>query len=60
MSVSEDERSAGGYSVAYSRDDTHFPVYVTAAMAAMFFAAAWLTGAGSPLSASALVSTSRC
>jgi hypothetical protein len=45
MSVSEDERSAGGYSVAYSRDDTHFPVYVTAAMAAMFFAAAWLTGA---------------
>jgi hypothetical protein len=45
MGGSEDERSAGGYSVAYSRDDTHFPVYVTAAMAAMFFATTWITGA---------------
>jgi hypothetical protein len=39
-----DERGAGGYSVAYSRDDTYFPVYVTAGMAAVFFAAAWITG----------------
>jgi hypothetical protein len=45
MGVSADERDAGGYSVAYKRDDTHFPVYVTAALAAMFLAAAWITGA---------------
>jgi hypothetical protein len=45
MGTGADERDAGGYSVAYKRDDTHFPVYVTAAMAAMFFAAAWITGA---------------
>ena len=40
MGASADERSAGGYSVAYKRDDTHFPVYVTGGMAAVFFAVA--------------------
>src|ERR1700731_4945497 len=45
MSANLDERNVGGYSVAYRRDDTHFPVYVTAALAAMFFTAAWITGA---------------
>src|SRR6516225_7592088 len=45
MDARGDERSVGGYSVAYSRDDTHFPVYATAAMAAVFFASAWITGA---------------
>jgi len=40
-----EERSVGGYSVAYRRDDTNFPVYVTAALAAMFFTAAWITDA---------------
>src|SRR3981189_1722689 len=45
MSANLDERNAGGYSVAYGRDDTHFPVYVTAALAAVFFTAAWITGA---------------
>ena len=45
MSASLDERNVGGYSVAYRRDDTHFPVYITAALAAVFFAAAWITGA---------------
>jgi len=45
MSATSDERSVGGYSVAYRRDDTYFPVYVTAALAAVFFTAAWITGA---------------
>jgi hypothetical protein len=45
MSANLDERNAGGYSVAYRRDDTNFPVYVTAALAAMFFTATWITGA---------------
>jgi len=45
MSANLDERNAGGYSVAYRRDDTNFPVYVTAALAAVFFTAAWITGA---------------
>ena len=45
MSANLDERNVGGYSVAYRRDDTHFPVYVTAALAAMFFTAAWITDA---------------
>src|ERR1700694_1674301 len=44
-SANLDERNAGGYSVAYRRDDSNFPVYVTAALAAMFFTAAWITGA---------------
>src|SRR5262249_60984527 len=45
MGASGNEQSTGGYSVAYSRDDMQFPVYVTAAVAAIFFAAAWTTGA---------------
>src|SRR5258708_20356492 len=45
MSASLDERNVGGYSVAYRRDDTHFPVYITAALGAVFFTAAWITGA---------------
>ena len=45
MSATLDERNAGGYSVAYKRDDTYFPVYVTAALAAIFLTAAWITGA---------------
>ena len=45
MNANSDERNAGGYSVAYQRDDAYFPVYVTAALAAMFFTAAWVTGA---------------
>jgi hypothetical protein len=40
MGASDSEQSRGGYSVAYSRDDTQFPVYVTAAVAAIFFTAA--------------------
>jgi hypothetical protein len=45
MSANLDERNAGGYSVAYGRDDIYFPVYVTAALAAIFLTAAWITGA---------------
>ncbi len=45
MSAALDERNAGGYSVAYGRDDIYFPVYITAALAAIFFTAAWITGA---------------
>ena len=45
MDARGEERYGGGYSVAYSRDDTHFPVYATAAIAAIFFASAWITGA---------------
>jgi hypothetical protein len=45
MSATLDERNAGGYSVAYKRDDTYFPVYVTAALAAIFLTTAWITGA---------------
>src|SRR6202047_4462055 len=45
MSANLDERNVGGYAVAYRRDDTNFPVYVTAALAAVFFTAAWITGA---------------
>src|ERR1700680_3372530 len=44
MSANLDERNVGGYSVAYRRDDTNFPVYVTAALAAVFVTAAWITG----------------
>jgi hypothetical protein len=40
-----DEGNVGGYSVAYSRDDTYFPVYLTAALAAIFVTATWITGA---------------
>ncbi len=45
MSANLDERNVGGYSFAYRRDDTNFPVYITAALAAVFFTAAWITGA---------------
>jgi hypothetical protein len=45
MSADLDERNGGGYSVTYSRDDTYFPVYVTAALSAVFLTAAWITGA---------------
>jgi hypothetical protein len=45
MDANSDERHAGGYSVAYQRDDTNFPVYVTAALAAVMLTAAWITGA---------------
>jgi len=44
MHARADERSAGGYSVTYARDDANFPVYATAGMAGAFFAAAWITG----------------
>ena len=40
-----DEGNVGGYSVAYGRDDTYFPVYITAALAAIFLTAAWITAA---------------
>lgn len=45
MSATLDERNAGGYSVAYVREDIYFPVYISAALAAAFCAAAWITGA---------------
>jgi len=45
MTAILDEGSVGGYSVAYGRDDTYFPVYITAALAAIFCTAAWITGA---------------
>ena len=40
-----EEGNVGGYSVAYGRDDSYFPVYITAALAAIFLTAAWITGA---------------
>lgn len=45
MIATLDEGNVGGYSVAYSRDDTYFPVYVTAALAAIFLTAAWIMDA---------------
>lgn len=45
MNATLHEGNVGGYSVAYGRDDTSFPVYVTAALAAIFVTAAWITGA---------------
>jgi hypothetical protein len=45
MIASPEEGNVGGYSVAYSRDDTYFPVYITAALAAIFVTASWITGA---------------
>jgi len=44
MNANLEERDVGGYSVAYRRDDTNFPVYMTAALAAVFVTAAWITG----------------
>lgn len=45
MIASLEEGSAGGYSVAYKREDIYFPVYVTAALALIFVTATWITGA---------------
>ena len=45
MSANLDERNAGGYSVAYGRDDIYFPVYITAALTLIFLTAAWIMGA---------------
>jgi len=45
MIAPPEEGNAGGYSVAYSRDDTYFPVYITAALAAIFVTAAWIIDA---------------
>jgi len=45
MIAALDEENVGGYSVAYGRDDIYFPVYITAALAAIFLTTAWLTGA---------------
>lgn len=39
-----DEREAGGYSVAYSRDNGEFPVYALAAVGAVLIALAFITG----------------
>lgn len=44
MTATLNEGNVGGYSVAYGREDTYFPVYVTAALAAIFTTAAWITG----------------
>jgi hypothetical protein len=45
MTATLDEKNVGGYSVAYGRDDTYFPLYITAALAAIFVTAAWIAGA---------------
>src|ERR1700737_2096984 len=45
MSGAQNEGNVGGYSVAYSRDDVYFPVYITAAFALIFVTAAWIMGA---------------
>ena len=45
MVATADESNVGGYSVAYGRDDSYFPVYITAALALIFLAAGWITGA---------------
>src|SRR5437868_3987694 len=45
MTAILDEKNVGGYSVAYGRDDTYFPLYITAALAAIFVVATWITGA---------------
>jgi hypothetical protein len=45
MVATLDEGNVGGYSVAYGRNDTYFPVYITAALAAIFCTATWVTGA---------------
>ena len=36
MSSNLNEENVGGYSVAYSRDDTYFPIYVLALVTAIF------------------------
>ena len=45
MVAALEEGSVGGFSVAYGRDDTYFPVYITAALAAIFGTAAWIMDA---------------
>ena len=45
MVAAANESNVGGYSVAYGRDDSYFPVYITAALALIFLAASWITGA---------------
>ena len=45
MVTSSDQGNVGGYSVAYGRDDTYFPVYITAALALIFLTATWVMGA---------------
>src|SRR6201993_4899562 len=45
MVATSDESNAGGYSVASGRDDSYFPVYITAALALIFLAASWITAA---------------
>ena len=47
MTATLDEKNVGGYSAAYSRDDTYFPVYITAALAAIFVTATWITAISS-------------
>ena len=44
MIASLDEGNVGGYSVAYSRDDTCFPIYITAALALIFVTTSWISG----------------
>jgi hypothetical protein len=39
-----DETNVGGYSVAYGRDETRFPVYLLAVLSAVLLAAAWVSG----------------
>ncbi len=38
-----DEKDAGGYSVSYGKEDSEFPVYAMAALAAGCLAAGWFT-----------------
>jgi hypothetical protein len=45
MIATLDEGNVGGYSVAYGRDDSYFPVYITAALALIFLTAAWIMDA---------------
>ena len=45
MVATSDQSHVGGYSVAYGRDDSYFPVYITAALALIFLAASWITSA---------------
>lgn len=39
-----DERDVGGYSVAYGRDETQFPVYLLGVLSAVLLAVAWVYG----------------
>jgi hypothetical protein len=39
-----DETNVGGYSVAYGRDETRFPVYLLGVLSAVLLAAAWVSG----------------